>query len=224
MNLVKDNNLLYAAHVLFLALVLIFFKDLPYLFINYSDLILQLIVSILIAITFYQLGKEPERRHRQTLRKNLKKHYGKFREDLTRILLGTQEELINAERIEETSKRDNFRRFFKEELNTGETRWDRVRNKMEADDGEVFVRQILIELLVFRDFMSVVFNTLEVKDERLYNVYSGLSRMIYSIENMEVTARDNRMLSSFLWEIGTGFSFVEGYPEEDIIEKLIKEI
>ena len=41
---------------------------------------------------------------------------------------------------------------------------------------------------------------------------------------MEVTARDNRMLSSFLWEIGTGFSFVEGYPEEDIIEKLIKEI
>ena len=77
---------------------------------------------------------------------------------------------------------------------------------------------------IFRDELGFVLNNTDIPKDKTFEFIKGLSTSIYIMKGVTLNYDDTKTLARFLWEIFSGFSFITGYREKDIIQDMIDEI
>ncbi len=191
---------------------------------NFNNIFLQLVLSLIAAFIFWAVSIYlPEKNRKNILKNTFKIHFKEFKRNAISLFLSeVQDSSYNLEDIEKLLNFKNFREFFKEEHKEGETNWDAIVNAFEQN--EIFRKDLFIEMNILRDEVLFVLNNVKIKDENIFQFLKRLSQAVYRSQGSSIDHEESKVIFQLLWSIFTGWSFVEGYSEEDIFEKMVNEI
>ena len=182
-------------------------------------------ISIIAACIFYFFNIYlPERKRKTIIRQDFEEQYLYFKKECIYIFLSALGKSINTKLVQKLCDLDEFKKYFKEKCGNAQVRWDKVAT--ELDCNKIFLKNILVQLGILRNEVAFILNNTEINDKYVLSFFKLLSQNVYGYRatgiNMEYDEK-NRLLS-FLWELFTGWSFAEGYREEDIVKLMIQKI
>lgn len=118
------------------------------------------------------------------------------------------------------SEQNEFKKFFKEDINGSQNRWDSVLNGL----NERLLKELLVELEILMNEIAFVLNNVNIDDQNVFSFFKRLSQAVYKLKNSTLEYYDTNQLSQFLLELFAGWSWIEGYRDGDIIAEMIKKI
>lgn len=178
-------------------------------------------VGGLTSLLFYWLlVRIPDWERRRRVRNSLSRRYRAFKRDLIATILGAADGTYEYDKLDELSDQKKFRAYFKESVGQHQERWDRFANNL----NESNIREIVSTMEIFRDDLMLVLLTVDIADIETSEFFKRLIAAIYSNKNATPQYDPVKQLSRFLWEILTGWSFVDGYREYDIVQDMIDSI
>ena len=189
---------------------------------DYGLLLNTLSVGFVIStIFFFIVVYLPEMQRRSRVYRSIEKQYEQFKLSCidTFLILSNSQEYSHREMLLDHHE---FKRYFSNRNIQNQVRWDVVIN--EIQDKQYYLNELLYELRVLNDEIRFVRNSIDIHDEGVFSFLNKLSQIIY---RMESTTRDYdsiKSFSRFLWEIFTGWSFVDGYRKTDLIRDMISRI
>ena len=71
---------------------------------------------------------------------------------------------------------------------------------------------------------TYVLNNVNIEDPNVFSFLKRLSQAIYKMKNTTLDYDDVKHLSGFLWELFAGWSFIDGYHDDDIVSVMIEGI
>ncbi|MHB8483203.1 MAG: hypothetical protein ACYDBV_10820 [Nitrospiria bacterium] len=188
-----------------------------------NSIIFDFSIGWLVSIIFYLLVVWfPDRRRKSLIKENLKEQYRSFKEDTISIFLNACGNSNEGDLPRKLSEQSEFKKYFKEivTIPQSNSRWDCVLNGL----NEQLLKDLLVELEVLMNEVAFVLNNVKIDDRNVFSFFKRLSQTVYKLKNTTLEYEDIKNLSKFLWELFTGFSFIDEYPEHDIVERMIREI
>jgi len=182
----------------------------------------SLSMGVVVSAGFYLLVVwVPAHYRRRRIHRNVQQHYVAFKSScITTFLIASHSQEYRPREM--LLDQDEFRRYFKIEVSSGQTRWDAVMNSMNGN--KYLLREIQQELAILRDEILYVLNSIDVHDDRVFTFLNRLSHAIYPLKDIEPEYDDIKHIAGFLWEMFSGWSFVEGYRKTDIVQAMIDRI
>ena len=167
----------------------------------------------------------PAWQRRERIHRNILKHFESFKLSCISTFLiasnsqqyRTQEMLLNQQ---------EFRRYFKVKVKVKVTdsqdRWDVVLN--ELNSNQYSLNEILLEIKYLREEIQYTLNNIDVHNDEVFDFLKRLSQYTLRLEGVKPEYDDIKELGGFLWEIFTGWSFVNGYKYNDYFDTMLKKI
>lgn len=181
----------------------------------FYDFLIGLIVS---GFFYFLMVYMPEKKKRSVIKNRLRSHYFEVRREIISIILDSIRENGYAVMTKKNLiVPDNFKKYF---IENNEKRWSQFLNNL---DTQIF-NDIGIELKVLRNDVSFVLNNIYIDDKKVFDFFRRLSIIIIEIEENKFGDEFEKGFSRFLWQLLAGWSFVDGYKEEDIMESMIQKI
>ncbi len=179
------------------------------------DLSVGFIVS---AIFYWIVVYLPESNRKKIIHSGLKEQYDCFRKSCISnfLVLSSSQNYPHRDALLD---QEEFRRYFKNNNDKGESRWDAVVNGLQAND--YYLREIVYELRMLNDEIRFVRSTLNIKDIEVYEFLGRLSRAIVRMESTTQGHDDIKSFCRFLWEIFAGWNWVDGYSKANIIQEML---
>ena len=115
-----------------------------------------------------------------------------------------------------------FKKYFKEEHSIDQNRWYKVWQELNGH----LLEDLLIQLSILRDEVAFILNNTEINDKSVLSFFRLLSQRVYGFmaRGINMEYEEKKSLLSFLWELFTEWSFIDGYREEDIVKSMIQKI
>ena len=113
-----------------------------------------------------------------------------------------------------------FRKYFKEPVRDSQNRWHVVLNNL---NGQL-LQDLLVEFEILLNEVTYVLNNANIEDPNVFSFFKRLSQTVYKMKNTTLDYDDVKHLSGFLWELFAGWSFIDGYREDDIVAVMIEDI
>jgi hypothetical protein len=189
---------------------------------DYIQLLNALSVGFVISAAFYFLVVYlPESQKRSRIYRGMEKQYRLFKKSCidTFLILSCSQEYQHREMLLD---QEEFRRYFKNYNANNENRWDAVANGIQ--NNEYYLNEILYELRMLNDEIKFVRNNIDIHDEEVFQFLKNLSQIIHRMESTKPEYDDIKSFCRFLWEIFSGWSFIDGYRKTDIIAEMIGHI
>ena len=186
---------------------------------SYQTIIHALSLGFVASAIFYFLVVfAPEHRRRKLVHANLKSEYDEFRLACigTFLILSDSQEYGDSRMLLDQSE---FRRYFKGKNAAGEDKWDSLANALQTSD--YYLKEIVYYLHVLNEELRFARNAINIHDAE---VFEFLTRLSQEITRMEGTERDYESVKTFcrfLWSVFTGWSWVSGYRESDLIKEML---
>lgn len=114
---------------------------------------------------------------------------------------------------------EEFRRYFKNNNEKGENRWDAVANGLQ--ENELYLKEIVYELRMLNDEIRFIRSTLNIKDIEVYEFLGRLSREVVRMESTTQDYDEIKLFCRFLWEIFTGWNWVSGNSKTNLIQEML---
>jgi len=186
-----------------------------------NAIIFNLSIGFLVSSFFYLLVVWfPEKRRRNIIKNNLVEQYQSFKEDTISILLSACQSSYKGELPRDLTNQSEFRIFFKESVTDSQNRWHVVLNNL----NDRLLQELLVEFEILLNEVTYVLNNVTIEDPNVFSFFKRLSQTVYKMKNTTLDYDDVKHLSGFLWELFAGWSFIDGYREDDIVAVMIKEI
>ena len=188
-----------------------------------NGIAIDLLLSVIVSFAFYYLVVHlPEKRRRNRIRINFLNTYLSIKEGLLRQIVfgsihaGRHDLNTSFEQVELLKDVKSFRATFSggREAHEG---WYAFSNHMTNDTPEF--REILLLLSQLRMQIEYVLFQDVFEDQELLDFFTRLRRHLLRLERTDATDYEKRPLISFLYELLSGWNFVEGYRDFDLIEK-----
>jgi hypothetical protein len=188
-----------------------------------NALTIDLLLSIIVSFVFYYLVVHlPEKRRRNRIRNNFLNTYLAIKEGLLwqivfgSIHAGRHDLNTSSEQVELLKDVKSFRATFSggKEAHEG---WYAFSNHMTNDTPEF--REILLLLSQLRMHVEYVLFQDVFEDQELLDFFTRLRRHLLRLERTDASDYEKRPLISFLYELLSGWNFIEGYRDFDLIEK-----
>jgi len=180
-------------------------------------------ISIIAASIFYVFNIYlPEQKRKNIIKHNFEEQYIYFKKKSIYIFLSTLGKFSNAKLEEELCDLGEFKKYFKEKYSNDQNRWDKVYDELNG----ILLKDLLVQLDILRDEVSFVLNNVEINDENVFSFFQLLSQSVYGyrLRDINLDYDEKRVLMSFLWELFAGWSFADGYREDDIVKLMIEKI
>jgi hypothetical protein len=175
----------------------------------------------LTSLVFYALlVRVPERQRRSRIRRSLSLRYKAFKKDLIATILSVADRTYEFALIDELLDQKKFRDYFKEAVDQHHERWDRFLNNL--DDNRI--RELLSTMEIFRAEVIQVLVSTDIANFETSEFFKRLSAAIYSHRNATADYDEVKQLSGLLWGLLTGWDWVAGYPERDIVQDMIDSV
>ena len=189
---------------------------------NYNLLLNALSVGFITSAAFYYIVVYlSESKKRNRIYRSMKRQYQLFKKACidTFLILSDSQEYQHREMLLD---QEEFRRYFKNNNENNENRWDAVANGIQ--NNEHYLNEILYQLRMLNDEIKFVRNNIDIHDDEVFNFLNDLSQIIHRMESTKPEYDDIKSFSRFLWEMFSGWSFIDGYKKSDIIANMIKRI
>jgi hypothetical protein len=186
----------------------------------WNKVIYDLNLGSIVSLFFYGLiVRLPEHQKRTRIKRSFQAHYTRFKLECIEIFLLLADNSYEMEVPETLMNQAAFRDYFKTPVSDGQERWHRVANNLEG----YYLQLILNRMEAFREEIIFVLNNLDIETDAAFEFSKNFSKAITSASILTRTD-DKKQLLQFLWTVFTGWSFVTGYPEGDIVEDMIREL
>ncbi|MEQ1546301.1 hypothetical protein [Methyloglobulus sp.] len=189
---------------------------------KYDLLINSLSVGFVISAIFYFIVVYlPEYQKKGRVFRSMERQYKVFKQSciLTFLILSNSQEYEHREMLLD---QEEFKRYFKNNNINNENRWDAVANGIQRN--EYYLNEILYELRLLNDEIKFVRNTIDIHDEDVFQFLNKLSQIIHRMESTKPDYDEIKSFCRFLWELFTGWSFVDGYRKTDLINDMIQRL
>ena len=208
-----------AIALVFLTLVFLFIGAITVDSIGYRNMINSLSVGFVVSSIFYFLVVYmPEYKRRSIVRESLYNQYKQFKMSCinTFLIISDSQEYSDKEELLNLSE---FRRYFKEDNKKGDNRWSAVANSLQ--ENEYYLKEVIYYLRILNEEIRYTRNTIHLNDPEVFDFLNRLSQLIVRMESTERDYNDIKSLCRFLWSIFTGWNWIEGYRESDLIKDMI---
>lgn len=156
----------------------------------------------------------PERLKRERMKKVFAARYASFKIDCIAIFLGLADGSYDADLPKQLLNQAQFRKYFHGE------RWYSVANGLQGFPLD----ELITRMEIFRDDTLFVLNNTDIGNDTSFEFFQRLSAAIYERKKVNPDYDGIKSLCRFLWEIFSGWNFIDGYPKRDVIEEMIKAI
>lgn len=178
-------------------------------------------VGFLVSMVFYLLIVWfPDRRRKNLIKKNLGEQYQFFKKDTIQILLAACKTRYKKDLTKKLMEQVEFRNYFNEHVNESQVRWDIVMGGL--DDR--LLKDLLVEFELLLREVTYVRNNVNIEDPNVFSFFQRLSQTVYRMKNTTLEYEDVKLLLGFLWQLFAGWSFIDGYREDEIVSVMIKGI
>jgi hypothetical protein len=189
---------------------------------KYTLLINALSVGFVISAMFYFIVVYlPENQKRSRIYRSMERQYQLFKKSCigTFLILSESQEYQHREMLLD---QEEFKRYFKNNNAKNENRWDAVANGIQGN--AYYLNEILYELRLLNDEIKFVRGNIDIHDEDVFQFLNNLSQIIHKMDSTKPEYDDIKSFCRFLWEIFTGWSFIDGYRKVDLIKDMIERI
>lgn len=186
---------------------------------DFYNLLNAITINILAAYILYIFVVYiPENKKHRLIKNNLNKQYNQFRETMiSRFLNITNDN--NKALATKLKDIKEFRAYFEDD---NQKRWYAILNGL--DGNKYVLKDMLSELAILRNEISFALNNIEIHDEQVFAFFKNLSQTIYKLEQSDFETDDFKSLMGFMWRLFSGWSWIDGYSEEDIVQSIIDRI
>jgi hypothetical protein len=87
--------------------------------------------------------------------------------------------------------------------------------------NEKKISDIVHELRTFRDEVEYFLAAVDVSDPKVFALMKGLARILRGGERWSEDHDHVKALARFMWQIHTGWDWMEGYTDRDVIADMI---
>ena len=101
-------------------------------------------------------------------------------------------------------------------------RWHAVANGLQRN--EYHLREVLYYLRMLNEEIRHAMTAIDIDDEGVTGYLTHYSQVLSRMDMIENDYDDIKLLCRHLWSFYTGFSFVKGYPDTDVIQDMIDRI
>jgi len=207
-------------------ILFIFTNRMPELFKYGSELmnfLYAISISIIAASIFYVLNIYlPGQKRKNIIKHNFEAQYILFKKYSIAIFLSALGESSNAKIEVKLCDLSKFKKYFKEKIGNYPDKWHKVCDELNG----TLLKDLLVQLDILSDEASFILNNTEINDENVLSFFKLLSQSVYGyrIEGINMDYDEKKALMNFLWELFAGWSFADGYREEDIVKLIIEKI
>ncbi len=195
---------------------------------KFYSILSALLVGGLISFLFYFLVVlVPERKRRQIIKANLIVFYASIKRDiLYQVIFASQKggrtdlEADN-ETVEQLLTIDGFKAAF-EGGKEGHEGYYAFRNHLSDDVPEY--REIILNLQILSKQIDYILHNYPITDPIIFNFFKRLEIFLMRMEKLGPGYDEEKILFSFIWEIFTGWDWIDGYRGYDLVEKMIRDI
>jgi hypothetical protein len=178
-------------------------------------------VGGLVSLVFYLLlVRLPDNARRERIRRSLERQYEIFKRDCLYVILEVIDGPVDPETVDELLDQKAFRAYFNGKPTPDYDRWDIFLNGL----NETGLRDILSAVDVLREEIAFTLSATDIPTDKAFDFFKRFSYAIHAVKDTELEYDSIKLLSRFLWSLFSGFDFVTGYQEEDLVAKMIKSI
>ncbi len=189
---------------------------------DYALFVNSLSIGFIVSAMFYFVVVYwPEKQKKKRIYRSMEQQYQDFKKDCIDIflILSDSQEYKSRENL---LIQNEFRRYFYNNNKRGENRWDAVANGIQSN--EYYLNEILYNLRMLNDEIKFVRSSIDIHDEEVSQFLKKLSQVLHHMESTEPEYDSIKSFCRFLWEMFTGWSFVEGYRKTDIVADMIRRV
>jgi hypothetical protein len=187
----------------------------------WKKLIYDFGVAGLTSLIFYGLlVRLPEFERRRRIKSSLREHYRHFKRGCISTIVGVVERTYSTKMADELIDQKKFRAYFKPHATESQNKWHVFRNRLQSHN----LSDLLATMEVFRGELLFVLNNTDVANEETFDVLKRLTAALTHLQRTNLDDDSAGQLCGFLWEILAGWSSIEGYQDEDFVEKMIRSI
>lgn len=164
-------------------------------------------------------------RRKRIIKSNLQKQYWGFKKSVIGHFLGAINGPHSPDHAEQLCDLRVFRDYFNPKGAAEQrehVRWYDVCNSVQSD--KYLQHELINELSILRDEVSYVLSSIEIHDEKIFVFFKRLQRIIYRHENGQFETDDFKSFMQFFYEVFSGWSFITGYAEKDVIQSFIDDL
>lgn len=174
-----------------------------------------------ISLIFYWLLVElPRYQKRARLKRIFALQYRSFKLqciDIFLVLSKSSSDLETAVRLLDPTE---FRLFYKQEADDHQDRWYRVLNGL----NDYYLDALARKMEHLRDELRIFLLAVESDDEELVELLSRFTEMTHYMITRSDGYDEVKSFSRYLWQVFAGYSFSEGYRNNDIVLEAIERI
>lgn len=213
----KDFNLLIVAVLVFI-FVNVYSPCLREYF--WGSVLNDILIGVIVSYVFYYvIVYIPNKRREQIIKNNYKKQIETFKTSIITTLLCSLTGGYTG--VDGWSYKDlfinkNFKDFFHTPVSETQDRWEDIATNLQNNHDNV--NDIVMEFKTLEEESRFVLNKLEIQDERIYVFLKRISKVTYKLRKYDPETDDIKSLMLFLWQIFAGWSWIDGYSEEDIFK------
>lgn len=171
-------------------------------------------------VLFWLLVAYPEQKKRLRLKAHFERSFESFKLACIENFLCVADGGFSAEKPRKLLPVQEFKRYFKEEVVPGKTRWDEVANKM----TDYYLQVTISRIELFRGEISFLLREIDLSETDEFVVFRNVSDALFMQRNADL---DYESINSFLgifWQLFAGWNFVEGYQEVGLVERVIDQV
>lgn len=174
---------------------------------------------LLSAIFFFLVVYLPDQKRREIVARNFVQQYDQIKLSLigTFLILSDSQQYGNRENL---LIREEFKRYFKGANEKGEDRWSAIANGLQGN--EYYLREVVFELRMLNDEIRFFRNTLPIQESEVFEFLNRLSQAISKVELTQPDYDEVKNFCRFLWQLFTGYNFIDGYSKSSYIDDMIR--
>lgn len=193
-----------------------------------STLATSVLTGGLVSFFFYWLVVYlPEHRKRRVIKNNLSKMYYRIKKNilyevvLASVKGGRGDLQTDSDTIENLMTPEAFKEAFSggREADEGFYAFE---NQMSGDTPEF--REIILNLEMLAKQIEFVLHNYSIDDEKLFDYFKRLDLMLLSLRRSSPGYDESKPLCRFVYEMFSGFNWIDGYRGYDVIDKMIADI
>lgn len=189
---------------------------------------MNLVAGGILSFFFYWLVVYlPESRKRRVIKNSLSRMYRNIKEDILYQVVfasqkgGRHDLQADMDTIETLMTPAGFRQAFDGGREADEGYYAFAN---EMSDGTEEYRQIILNLEMLAKQVEYVLHNYTMEDEGLFGFFKRLELMLLSLQRAEPSYDGSKPLCRFVYEMFSGFNFIDGHRGYDPIEKMIADI
>ena len=192
------------------------------------SLLTNLLTGGLVSFFFYWLVVYvPEQRKRRVTKNNLSKMYHGIKEDILYQVVfasqkgGRSDLETDSGTIANLMTIDGFKGAFAGGRDANEGFYA-FQNQMSDDTPEF--RKIILYLEMLANQIEFVLHNYTMDDEIYFDFFKRLELMLFALRRSKPGYDESKPLCGFVYEIFSGWSFIDGYRGYDVIDQMIADI